>query len=722
MVTSKELRSAAWAAHGSGDLTTAEQLYRQLLASDADAQDAVNLGALLRTQGRIREASEHYHRWLERFPGNLSLRLNGLNCLLDGGDFHTCQRWLEEGLQHFPNHPQLLHNLAKTLIGLEQRPQARALLEQLCQTTPDALGLWLDLGVCCHGGGDRPAALAAFEQAQRVDPADPRPPANCVTLLKEMGHLERAHALLDGLPEALRRHRDVRGARAGLLITEARMPEAAQELEALCEEHPDDPVHWLNLAATLRSLKTPVACTRALKRGLSLHPHHADMEQALGQSLAEMGRQEAAIGLLLRSAGNPDTLPDSHLFNLQFMGAGYGLLSSERCQEMARGWEARKRAEGVGPLWADVLREPLRDRPLRVGYLCADFCNHPVGRFLLPVLRHHNRDAVQVWGLSCGPHDDAIKQELKDACDHWLDLRFGSDLEMARLVADQGLDVLVELGGFTANSRLALLAHRPAPIQLSYLGYYAPTYLEAVDGWIGDAALFATLNACDRAAHQPLLVEGGYMAFVPEQLPDLTAPEPGRRFRFGSFNHSRKLTATTIALWCQVLNAVPEADLVLKSISFVEPAERERVAALFATAGLAPERLVILPWVEGWIHHMACYSAVDVGLDPMPYGGATTSCEALAMGVPLVSLAGPGMVGCLTASVLRYGAEGRGLAETKEAYVAQAKAMSQATPRNLEQRQAVREALLNSPLGDGARLSRELERLYRELASSVERV
>jgi len=722
VVTAKGLRDAAWEAHGRGDLTTAERLYRQLLDASVDVQDAVNLGALLRSQGRIREASEHYHRWLGHFPQDLGLRLNGVNCLHEGGDHATARQWLEEGLRRFPGHPQLLQGLAKTLIGLEERPQARALLEQLCQHSPLELGLWLDLGICCHGEGDRAAALAAFEQGLKVNPLDPRPPANCITLLKELGQLEQAHALVDGLAPGVRKHREVRAALAGLLLTEAKMEAAAEELGALCEEHPEVPLHWLNLAASLRCLKNPVACTRALKRGLALHPNHADLEQALGQSLAEMGRQEAAMGLLLRSVEAETPLPDSHLFNLQFLGAGYGLLSSERRQAMAREWEARKRAEGVGPLWADVLREAIGNRPLRVGYLSADFCNHPVGRFLLPVLHRHNRAAVEVWGLSCGPHEDTMKQHLQQACDHWLDLRFGSDLEMARLVADAGLDVLVELGGFTANSRLAVLAHRPAPIQLSYLGFYAPTYLETVDGWLGDQALFQTLNACDRDAHQLLMVNGGYMAFVPEKLPTLSAPDIRRRFRFGSFNHSRKLTNATIQLWTAVLQAVPEADLVLKSISFVEPAEQDRVAGLFEAAGLEGGRLVMLPWVEGWDNHMSCYDAMDVALDPLPYGGATTSCEALVMGVPLISLAGAGMVGCLSASVLTYGAGGMGLANSQDAYVEQAKSLAQAGPRSLDQRQELRSAVLRSPLADAGRLSRELENLYAGLATAKARL
>ena len=135
-------------------------------------------------------------------------------------------------------------------------------------------------------------------------------------------------------------------------------------------------------------------------------------------------------------------------------------------------------------------------------------------------------------------------------------------IEAARLISDERLDVLVELGGFTHN-RMGVLTNRPAPVQLSYLGYCAPTYLTCIDGWVGDDALFAGLNPTDQNAHTLLMVQGGYMAFVPEQLPPLKSPDQKRSFRFGCFNHARKLSAECVALFTDVMQACPSAELVL---------------------------------------------------------------------------------------------------------------------------------------------------------------
>ena len=159
------------------------------------------------------------------------------------------------------------------------------------------------------------------------------------------------------------------------------------------------------------------------------------------------------------------------------------------------------------PLWADLLLEPNKGRRLRIGYLSADLCNHPVGRFLLPVLKHHDRKTVEVWGISCGPHRDWITEHIQENCEHWIDCRFHNDTIAARMIADQRLDVLVELGGYTSGSRLGILVHRPAPIQLSYLGFPAPTYLSCVDGWLGDEVLFGGLSPTDQSAHELLKIK-----------------------------------------------------------------------------------------------------------------------------------------------------------------------------------------------------------------------
>ena len=161
-----------------------------------------------------------------------------------------------------------------------------------------------------------------------------------------------------------------------------------------------------------------------------------------------------------------------------------------------------------------------------------------------------------MWALACGGHDDWITDQIRKKVDHWLDLRFGSAIQCARLVADLKLDVIVELSGFTGDSRLEILCHRPAPVQLSYLGYPGPTYLRCIDGWVGDKVLFEQLNSVDRNSHPLIELPGGYGIRYGRRTTNAKRTA-GRRFRF-DFNHARKLTQETIDLFCLVMKANPK--------------------------------------------------------------------------------------------------------------------------------------------------------------------
>ena len=207
--------------------------------------------------------------------------------------------------------------------------------------------------------------------------------------------------------------------------------------------------------------------------------------------------------------------------------------------------------------------------------------------------------------------------------------------------------------------------------------------------------LFEQLNDIDRAAHPLIEIDGGYMVF--DAGGELPKPKrtANNRFRFGSFNHARKLTQSTIELFCKVMNANPETELVLKSISFCEPAEQLRIRQRFVDAGLESERLVLLDWVEGGINHLQLYSEIDVALDPIPHGGATTTAEALWMGVPVVALAGAGMVGRLAATLLIHGNQEEWVARNEVEYINIAKALAQKGKRLSSTRCALRESLQN---------------------------
>jgi len=564
-------------------------------------------------------------------------------------------------------------------------------------------------------------ALKAFEKANQIDPTDLEIISNRITVLKDLGDFDNAELLITGLSPEKQLHIDIAQATAGLFMAQNKLVEATYLLKRICEERPHQGNYWLNWAAALRGLRWTVAPYRILQRALCYEPQNEDVQEALIQILAEMGKNKESQRCLKIWHKNESKIKDTYLFNRQFLGIGTSENDSASLAKQARRWEERCQSKAVINLWKDIIQVSPHNRKLKVGYLSSDLANHPVGRFLLPILSNHNKNVVEVWALNTGSHSDWITDHIRDRVDHWIDLRFLSGCESARIIGDLGLDILVELGGFSADSRLEILCHKPAPIQLSYLGYPGPTYLKCVDGWIGDKILFEQLNPIDRSAHKLIEIEGGYMVF--DSGGELPIPQrsAGKHFRFGSFNHARKLTEQTISLFCEVMAANPEAELALKSISFGEPAERLRIRQRFEQAGLEPERLILMEWVKGGLNHLKMYSEVDVALDPIPYGGATTTAEALWMGVPVVALAGQGMVGRLSASLLTYGNQKQWVARTKKHYIKIASGLANQGPRSETIRYNLRRTLEQSPLADGRRLSQELERQYlrfRQMISS----
>ena len=430
---------------------------------------------------------------------------------------------------------------------------------------------------------------------------------------------------------------------------------------------------------------------------------------ALLQLVSDMGESEKAKVLLKNLASNNIIPNDNEHRSIQFIGSAHQCIQSQNLAKLAKNWEKEKEKEGIGPLWLDkVFDSKKRNQKFKIGYLSSDFCNHPVGRFILPVLKYHNRNQFIVTGINSGKRWDNHTNNIKNACDNWVDLGNSSDLQSARVIADMQLDVLIELGGYTGESRIGILVHRPAQTQISYLGYFSSTYLQCIDAWIGDDILFQSLNKEEEKTTK-LKIKGGYMAYTQyENLPQLKKQKK-RNFRFGCFNNARKLTDDTIKLFAEVLKNTDNTEIALKSISFIEDEEKERIRSKFVKHGISPKRLIMMPWSESDESHLRCYEEIDAALDPIPYGGATTTCEALFMGVPVITLAGQGMVRRLSASILFYSDCKDWIASNSVEYLEKSSSLAKKGIRKLKQRISLRNKVIKSNIGNGKRLAQEIE-------------
>jgi predicted O-linked N-acetylglucosamine transferase (SPINDLY family) len=347
---------------------------------------------------------------------------------------------------------------------------------------------------------------------------------------------------------------------------------------------------------------------------------------------------------------------------------------------------------------------------IKVGYVSGDFCRHSCAYVLAAVLPHHDRAAFEIVAYSNTPREDAMTDRLKPHLDGFVRIVGEGDAALAGRIAADGIDVLVDLSGHTQGNRLGAFARRPAPVQLSWLGYPASTGLAQIDARVTDA--LADPEGPD--ADAPLVrLQDGFLAFVP---PDGPAParEPGPPV-FASFNNVAKLGPRTIACWAAILRAVPDARLLLKALSFEDPGIAARYRGLFAGHGIDPGRVEFVGWVGAPGGHLALYSRVDVALDPFPYNGTLTTLEALWAGVPVVTLAGDRHAARVGTSILTRIGRTDSIAADADDYV---RVAADAIRRPAD-RAALRAALAASPLMDGVRVARGLEAAYRAFLRDV---
>ncbi len=388
-------------------------------------------------------------------------------------------------------------------------------------------------------------------------------------------------------------------------------------------------------------------------------------------------------------------------------------------QAKAWGAWALERAGGARP--RPVMR-PLTDRPLRLGYVSADLCQHTVGLFVKEVLKvHHNAGRVQVFAYSAGQVKDWVTDEIGAACT-WRDATVLDDVALAAQISADSIDVLIDLSGHTAGSRLTVFAQRPAPVMVSWLGYFATTGLPCMDAVLLDA-WHASLGTETQFVEPMVRLPSGRFCYQPVPwAPDTVAPPPFARngsITFGCFNNTAKFNAGVFDVWAQLLHAVPNARLVLKWRTFNDEPFRQQVAAAFKARGIAAERIER----RGPSFHadlLKEYADIDIALDPFPFTGGLTSCEALWMGVPVVTWPQSRVVSRQTYAFLNQIGLPELAAQNAGDYVRIAVELANDRERLAELRSSLRSRMRASPLMDVAGFTRQLESTLIDLYRRIE--
>ncbi len=358
-------------------------------------------------------------------------------------------------------------------------------------------------------------------------------------------------------------------------------------------------------------------------------------------------------------------------------------------------------------------REP--ERRLRIGYVSPDFRQHPVGSFMLPILAQHDPTEYEVTCYSNVSAPDAVTAQLESLAQRWRVTNWLGDDDLTAKIIEDEIDILVDLAGHTAGNRLTAFAGKPAPIQMTYLGYGSTSGLAAMDYRLTDQIADPEGEAV-YYTEQLLRLQSGLLCYQPAAFsPEISASPILKHgaITFGSFNNPAKINAATIAVWAKILSSIPSARLILKYPTFSDSGTVGRCVELFSECGIDRERLEFRGGKLPQAQHLAAYGDVDVMLDTFPYTGSTTTCESLWMGVPVLTLRGNSFVGRISSSILTHLGLPELIAQTTEDYLDRAVALSRAAEQLSQTRNEIRQVMRDSAMCNAEAFTDELEGLYR---------
>lgn len=684
--------------HQAGELAHAQRYYEQALEIDPNNSTAWHYLGMVGFQGGKMDHAATCLQHAIRLSAHPAMSYTLLGRVRKAsGDFEGAIKCYQKAVEMSPESVETHISLGIVLRHQGRLEEAAQCYQRALDNNAHSFEARNNLANVLHDLGHIAAATDHYEQAILLDPAAAEPRSNLAVLLHNQGRVGEAIAQFE---LAIRIKPGLIDAHIGL--GNALHGEGQLELAVR---------HYKNaLNISERQLGTQ-------DTGGAVERQRGAVLNNLGSALLKLGDFELGLAHFEQALSvQPDH--DDAITNL-LMSANYreenrlGIL--ERCQRIAKTMSMHtKGLNGNEQAWVRRDRSPAR--PLRIGYVSPDFRRHSVAYFMEPVFAHHDRGNFSVYCYFNHTQSDVVTRRFKQYTDGWRDIAYSDDASVAALIVEDQIDILIDLAGRTNGHRLGVFKRKPAPIQMTYLGYPTLTAVPTMDYRITDKHVDPdTETGLD--SEQPLRLPASYFCYRPDPAaPDLCAPPVLSRgyITFASFNNYVKVSPTVISAWVAILNTVPHSRMMLKAQAYGDESVRQRVLKEFERHGIARERIELLSTTSTVEEHLAHYQEVDISLDTYPYNGATTTCESLWMGVPVVTWRGETHASRMGASILTALDMAMFVAHSHEQYVAYAVRLA-ANPRELAPlRVALRGLIKRSPLRAEASHTGALEKLYRD--------
>jgi predicted O-linked N-acetylglucosamine transferase (SPINDLY family) len=675
-----------------------------------------NLGKVLHAQGQLAEAQASWQQALRLQPGYVEAYNQVLALAVrqhQAGRLPQAEQLYRAALEANPHQVDVLHLLGVIAYQEGRLQEAAGSLREALRLKPDFATAHNNLGVVLQCQGQLDEAQASLREALRLQPDYAEAHMNLGNVLKNQWQLEAAVA---SLRQALRLQPDYAEAHLNLgnaLQEQGQSEAAAASVRQALRCKPDFAEAHLNLGKIYQAQGKLDEAAASLHQALRCKPDYASAYNRLGGVLTIQGKLEEAVAACQQALHLEPDYAMAHsnlLFILQYRPGVTPQELAAAHAEYERRHAARFRAS-----WRPHANVPDPDRRLRLGFLSPDLGCHPVGYFLIRPLEQFDPQQAEVVCYSDRHNPDELTARIRAAAALWRDVAGWDDDRLAQQIRTDRIDILFDLAGHTARNRLLVFARKPAPLQVTWAGYDGTTGLQAMDYLLADRH---EVPPGDEVHYRErvLRLPDGYVCYDPPAYAPPVAPLPALqtgRVTLGSFNNPAKLTADVVAVWSRVLARLPQARLVLKYTGLDDPAVAGRLAGLFAGQGVDPARVQF----RGRSPHaelLAHYHDIDLALDPFPYSGCLTTCEALWMGVPVVTFPGATFVSRHSLSHLATVGLMEAVAGDLEKYVEVAVALAEDLPRLAGLRARLRAQMAGSPLCDGRRFAANLLALLRD--------
>jgi predicted O-linked N-acetylglucosamine transferase (SPINDLY family) len=677
---SKALKSA-FEFNQAGNYKNAEKICQQILSVDSRNAGASYLLGLIASQtGKIDKAINLYKKSIQHSKNNAWPHIALGNALKGNGQLHLAVTSYKEAIAINPNLVEAHFNLGNAYQVMGAFKDAVNSYQNAIRLKPDFAGAHNNLGNSLKEQGLFGDAAACFKKAASIEPGNASMQNNLGNALSMQGRPDLALECY----------------RKAIMLK------------------PDYADAYNHLGEALLSMGNVSEAIVNTKKSLSIKPDLIDALINLGNAFTDLGNLQDAVSCYQKALLlNPDN-HNAHSNFLLVLNYFPQISQEEIFRESLKFDDQHTKQLQFKHL--HPRDESLKKQRLRIGYISPDFREHSIAYFIEPLLKYHNSKKFEVYCYSDVKNTDTVTERLQSYADHWVSIYGKSNEVVDKLIRDHRIDILIDLAGHTANNRLLVLANKPSPIQISWLGYPNTTGLSSIDYRLTDSIADPKGEADNFHSEELIRLVTGFLCYRTDEsapaISDLPFLKNGY-ITFGSFNNTTKISPEVIKLWSKILNTVSDSQIILKSKSLADKKTQAKYRQLFTDEGISADRIELHGMLAKREEHLRLYNRIDVALDPFPYNGTTTTCEALWMGVPVVTLYGERHAGRVGASIInRLGLNDALIAKNEIEYVHIASRLAKDVTGLAKLRSRLRDTMINSPLCDAHSFTENLEEVF----------